>query len=190
MAGSGDFWRCIKFILVSGENIKFWEDVWVVDILLSEVCPNIYWLAVNRHTSVYECYDEIRSIWSLRLRRDLNDWEVEELLNLLGILGNLKPYSNRSDSWRWNLNQKGLFTSKSFYIELADISWTVFPYKGIWISFVLFRITFFIWICYLDKILTLNHLQSRGWHLTNRCSLCLEEEELVDHLFIHCPLAK
>lgn len=59
-----------------------------------------------------------------------------------------------------------------------------------WISFVPFRISFIIWTCYLDEILTLNHLQNRGWHLANRYTLCKEEEELTDHLFIHCPMAK
>ena len=36
------------------------------------------------------------------------------------------------------------------------------------------------------KILTLDQLQKRGIPLANRCYLCLEQEETVDHLHIHC----
>ena len=35
-------------------------------------------------------------------------------------------------------------------------------------------------------MLTLDRLKRRGWFLTNRCFLCLEEEETIDHIFIHC----
>lgn len=69
LAGREDFWRCIKFNLGSGENIKFWKDVWVRDIPLMEICPEIYRLAVNQYTSVDECYDE---------KPKNSDLEVEE----------------------------------------------------------------------------------------------------------------
>ena len=35
-------------------------------------------------------------------------------------------------------------------------------------------------------MLTLDRLKRRWWFLTNRCFLCLEEEETIDHIFIHC----
>lgn len=51
------------------------------------------------------------------------------------------------------------------------------------------RCLFFFGPCSWIKILTLNHLQSRGWNLANRCILCMEEE-LVNHLFIYCSMTK
>lgn len=42
----------------------------------------------------------------------------------------------------------------------------------------------------MDKILALNHLQSRDGNLANRCILCMEEEESVNHLFIYYSMAK
>lgn len=50
------------------------------------------------------------------------------------------------------------------------------------------KVSFFMWNVYFDKILTLDHLQSRGWNLANRCIICLKEEESVDHLFVHCDM--
>lgn len=41
-----------------------------------------------------------------------------------------------------------------------------------------------------EKLPTIDFLQRRGIILTNMCSLCLQEAESVNHIFIHCPFAK
>lgn len=88
----------------------------------------------------------------------------------------------------WTLSKKGKFTPKSLYWELGGFTLTTFPLKGIWTSCIPSKVAFFMWIVYLDKALTLDHLQSRCWNLANRCILCLKEE-LVDHIFLHCDMA-
>ncbi|RVW59698.1 Polypyrimidine tract-binding protein-like 1 [Vitis vinifera] len=40
------------------------------------------------------------------------------------------------------------------------------------------------------KVLTLDRLQKRGWHLPNRCFLCGYEKETVNHILIHCIVAR
>ena len=39
-------------------------------------------------------------------------------------------------------------------------------------------------------MLTLDQLKRRGITLVNRCFLCEEEKETIDHLLIHCSRAK
>ena len=39
-------------------------------------------------------------------------------------------------------------------------------------------------------MLTLDQLKRRGIPLANRCFLCEDDEETIDHLFIHCLRAK
>ena len=38
--------------------------------------------------------------------------------------------------------------------------------------------------------MTLDRLQKRGWQLPNRCFLCACEEENVNHILIHCTVAR
>ena len=45
------------------------------------------------------------------------------------------------------------------------------------------------WIALNESCLTQNNLNRRGFQLVNRCYLCMENEETVNHLFLHCPVA-
>ena len=38
--------------------------------------------------------------------------------------------------------------------------------------------------------MTLDRLQKRGWQLLNHCFLCACEEENVNHILIHCTMAR
>ena len=48
----------------------------------------------------------------------------------------------------------------------------------------------FSWEAAWGKILTLDNLKRRGMAFANRCFLCEEDEETIDHLLIHCKSAK
>ena len=52
------------------------------------------------------------------------------------------------------------------------------------------RVGFFAWKASWGKVLTLDQLKKRGRALANRCFLCGEEEETMNHLLIHCSKAK
>ena len=52
------------------------------------------------------------------------------------------------------------------------------------------KVVFFAWETMWEKILTLDRLQKRGWHLPNRCFLCGCEEENVNHIFLHCIVVR
>ena len=61
-----------------------------------------------------------------------------------------------------------------------------FPSRSIWNPVIPPKIGFFAWEASLGKVLTLDQLKCRGRVLANRCFLCKEDEENIDHLLVHC----
>ena len=56
-----------------------------------------------------------------------------------------------------------------------------------WNSWVLVRASFFALGATWAKILAWDELRRRGWRMPNRCYVCKAEEEMGDHILLHCP---
>ena len=86
----------------------------------------------------------------------------------------------------WTETKSGKFSVKSLYLALEADCPVLFPSSCIWNGWVQPKISVFAWEAVWGKTLTLDLVQNRGWSLANRCSMCLENEETIDHLLLHC----
>lgn len=68
-------------------DIRFWDNVWCGDALLKLEINGIYNVVVNGAGSVADNFEFGEGgSWIPRLRRNVNDWEFEELVRLLRCL--------------------------------------------------------------------------------------------------------
>ena len=79
---------------------------------------------------------------------------------------------------------------KQCFLLLTTGQESFFPFRFVWNSWVPTKVSFFTWEASWGKVLTLDQLKKRGRSLANRCFLCGEGAETVDHLLIHCSKAK
>ena len=93
---------------------------------------------------------------------------------------------DRDDEILWTESKNGVFSIKTLNKVLKLGRQSVFPTSVVWKLWVSSRVVFFIWEATWRKVLTLDDIQRRGWSLVNRCFLCLNEEESVDHILLHC----
>ena len=63
----------------------------------------------------------------------------------------------------------------------------LFPLHLCWDKFCLPKVGFFTLFVLHQKALPIERLKKFGILGPSRCSLCEEEEESVDHIFLHCP---
>ncbi|RVW35945.1 hypothetical protein CK203_090578 [Vitis vinifera] len=97
--------------------------------------------------------------WNPCFLRAFNDWEVEEAEKFMERIQSKRVIEDVEDMVSWTETKSGKFSPK---------------------------ISFFAWEAMWGKALTLDLVQKRGWALANRCFMCLEKEETINHLFLHC----
>ncbi|RVW40176.1 LINE-1 retrotransposable element ORF2 protein [Vitis vinifera] len=115
-----------------------------------------------------------------------NDWEVEEAERFLARLQGKRVIEDVEDMVSWTETKSGKFSVKSLYVALEAGGSSLFPSSFIWNVNVQPKISFFAWKATWGKALTLDMVQKRGWALANRCFMCLEKEENINHLLLHC----
>ena len=124
--------------------------------------------------------------WSPYFSRALNDWGVEEAERFLEHLHGKRVLGDVDDMVVWTETKSGKFLVKFLYLALEADCPVLFPSSCIWNGWVQPKISFFAWEVAWGKTLTLDLVQKRGWSLANRCFMCLENEETIDHLLLHC----
>ncbi|CAN1759555.1 hypothetical protein LINPERHAP1_LOCUS7181 [Linum perenne] len=135
--------------------------------------------------------DCFRDNWSLPLQVELRSGALEEFHRCLRFLRQL-PQGTVSEgpaSLTWPLTSTSEFSVKSFNSQIRKDKFPGvddFPVDIIWNKVVPVKIQCFLWLCYHNRISTLDVLQSRGFSLPNRCVMCGIDEESSGHLFIHC----
>ncbi|RVW74224.1 hypothetical protein CK203_055972 [Vitis vinifera] len=112
-------------------------------------------------------------------------WEL-----VLGLCVEEPRVTLEEDSVIWKEGRDGLFRVKRAYSVLASPIVAEFPNSNIWVDRVPTKIAFFAWEAAWRKVLTLDRLQRRGWQFPNCCFLCGCEEEMINHILIHCTVVR
>ncbi|CAL1380616.1 unnamed protein product [Linum trigynum] len=65
-----------------------------------------------------------------------------------------------------------------------------FHVGSVWRLIVPTKICSFIWLVAHKRIFTIDNLKKRSLSLANICEMCSEDEETINHIFIHCKFNK
>nr|XP_033510409.1 uncharacterized protein LOC104090014 isoform X2 [Nicotiana tomentosiformis] len=184
-----EFFQNATFKVGNGTSIKFWKDRWFGNTPLKDMFPGMYHIALNKDSDVAQNRDN--GTWCPLFRRNLQDWEVNSLLTMLSSLGH-NIEDQQPDKLIWGNSKRGKYTVKEGYIHLCDQNPIIdnWPWKHIWRTKVSTKVTCFTWLSLNGACVTQGNLIKRNITLVNRCYMCQQQSESVNHLFLHCSVAK
>ena len=173
----------------NGKRFHFWKDIWYGMEPLSEIFHNIYTMATTKDAYLEDLWDWSREKggWNPTFMKSFNDWEINDVLNLLATIHKVRLYPDRKDSLVWSLSKSGVFTVKSCYDKLMGGNVENFLKNLILNNCIPTKISFFAYEVWWGKILTIEQLEKRGRHLASGFPLCGKDEESLDHMLLHCP---
>lgn len=176
----------------NGKWIKFWLDDWTGNGRLAEKFPTLFQLSNDKDASLEKMgmWDGHAWCWVFSWIRDLRGRNTGLLTQMYAILSRMQLDKEAEDRLVWKANNTGRYSVKSLCGLLSPSSPlnTVFSFKGIWRGLVPPKVEVFCWMAIINKINTRSMLVKRGILDISAaiCPICLAEEEMVDHLFIHC----
>jgi hypothetical protein len=177
-----------------GDTVRFWHDRRCGDRPLKEMFPLLFECSRDRDAYIDALYTRISGgedcDWHIRFGRAFNDWEIEEVASFFQLLQVKSPTRVDVDKMRWDLKKNEAFDIRSYYLALRGSENISFPWKGIWGVKAPRRIAFFVWTASWGRILTCDNLRRRGIVLVWWCWMCRCSGETVDHLLLHCPVAR
>ena len=133
--GWEDFSKNTQFVIEMGNRVRFWQHGQCGDQHFQLTFLRLYGIAINREASIESSLTRLgvgeRRSWNVRFIRDFNDWEMDEGVNFLRILGANIPLMDVGDQIRWKIKPTGDFDIQLFYNKLRVTPSIVFPWKGI-----------------------------------------------------------
>ena len=99
------------------------------------------------------------------------------------------PKGEGDDVMILQLNRSGIFDVHSFNNFLLKAPFVSFSWQSIWCVKLPKRVSFFLGTATRGGILTIDNLVKKNLPRVNWCCLCQCDEEIVDHLLLHCKFA-
>jgi hypothetical protein len=102
-------------------------------------------------------------------------------------------FSDQEDEILWDGDPRGVYTPKLGYVQLiVDLQQreTIWWWKKLWKQRCPTKGKILVWSILENKLLTWDNLQKRQFNGPGWCTLCKEQPETMDHLFIHFSFTK
>ena len=176
----------IKSEVGNGRNTLFWTDRWLHGQRLDDLVPNLFGAISSRarKRTVQDALTDQR--WVRDIRGALSLAVLREYLALWDLLSNFVLHPDIEDTHVWKFSPSGKYSAKSAYESLFIGATSFRPWERIWKSWAPNKCKFFMWLAAHNRCWTADRLTRRNLPHPERCPLCDQAEETIDHLLVSC----
>jgi hypothetical protein len=174
-----------EITLGNGMLADFWSDRWLQGRAPREIAPSLFKIASRKRRNVKDALSNLR--WILDLSRGLQPEMIGEVAELAMLLDEVTLNEEDQDKIRWRFEASGEYSASSAYLIQFEGAITSDIAPMIWEGWAPGKCRFFLWTAELNRILTADALQRRGWENEYFCQLCFRNLETPLHLLVECP---
>ncbi|XP_042016203.1 uncharacterized protein LOC121764212 [Salvia splendens] len=166
--------------IIGEEKILFWDDIWLGDKPLRELCLDTRGRSTSRAADFWsEGHWDHAKIWLAQHQLGLPTQVAEEILSVPILTGS-------ADIPRWTLDRKGEFTVTSAWEAFRAHRMAIPALGDLWNEGLTGSMSIFMWRLMSNRIPVDAKLQWRNISLASKCQCCSERlgNETLQHLFI------
>ncbi|GJU23264.1 putative RNA-directed DNA polymerase, eukaryota, reverse transcriptase zinc-binding domain protein [Tanacetum coccineum] len=177
-----------------GNDTLFWKYVWVNEgVCLKDRFPHLFALESNKDCKISERWCQVNGVWSgaWNWRALPRGRGVDDLANLINVVGPLTLTEDSRDGWKWNLDPSNKFTVKrlSFLIDDKLLAPFALGRNHSWNNWIPRKVNVAVWRAANNRLPTMSCLSSRGVVVSSSlCPLCECAQESIEHTLCECPL--
>lgn len=174
-----------------GNNTCFWMDRWLHGESIVNLAPMLVQFVQKRtlhRRTVREAMTDLCRINDIR--GTIPNRAFYEFILLWDALQGVHLDDGVQDQHRWTATATGSYSSKSAYNRYMAGTIGFESATRIWKTWVPPRCKFFLWLASLNRCWTADRLAKRGMEHPDRCKLCDQEEETIQHILVGCVFSR
>lgn len=113
-----------------------------------------------------------------------------QFLLLWDIINDMHLTPDQLNARLWTPCPSGTYSSRSAYQRYLAGGIDFEPQNRLWRSWAPLRFKIFLWLAYWKRCWTADRLARRGLPHPDKCLLCDQQEETIDHLLISCVFVR
>jgi hypothetical protein len=174
----------------NGTSTLFWTDRWLNRRPIEELAPCLISTVgpiIRKKRTVYDALQDNK--WVRDIRGGLT---VQVLLEFLSLWNRIQDV-NMIDSpdrviWRWS--RDGSFSTASAYRAFFSGEHTIPGARSLHKTRAPGKCRIFIWLALHDRVWTSARRKSHNLQDDDRCALCDQQPETIDHLLVGCSFSR
>jgi hypothetical protein len=173
-----------------GTKTLFWRDRWLHGQRVEDLAPRLLAAIPKRRVNRCTVVEALANHkWISDIRGALTVGVIADYLHLWNALNGVELQPRIEDSHFWRLATNGQYSAKLAYEGLFLGSIDFEPHERVWKTWALEKCKFFMWLVAQNKCWTADRLARRGMDHPEKCLLCDQEEETIDHIMLSCVFA-